>query len=184
MSLRSPFVFSLAVAFALALGARAWAQAEVADSISVTGTVTAIDLAKRTVDLKDEAGKTATIVVPSNVQNLEKLKVGDTVNMTYAAAFAAEIMKPGQEPAPVSASSSRQGGGEVVRADQVSAVLKVESVDLANNTVTLTGPKGNTRTVKVRRPDIQERIKTLKPGDQVQVTYTEAMAIKVEPKEK
>ena len=34
----------------------------------------------------------------------------------------------------------------------------------------------------MKRPEVQERLKTLKPGDEVQVTYTEAMAIKVEPK--
>jgi translation elongation factor P/translation initiation factor 5A len=37
--------------------------------------------------------------------------------------------------------------------------------------------------VKVKRPEIQEKLKTLKPGDEVQITYTEAMAITVERKE-
>ena len=183
MSLRT-FVLSLALGLALLSGGRAFAAAEAGDSVTVTATVTSIDLKTRTVELKGEDGKMASIVVPESVANLEKLKVGDTLTTTYAVSIAVQILKPGEAPAPVSASSSKQGGGELMSAVQRSAVLKIESIDLATNSVTLTGPKGNTETVKVKRPDIQERLKTLKPGDEVQITYTEAVAIKVEPKNK
>lgn len=182
MVLRVVLVLSLALG-GLAFGARAVAQAEAAESVTVTGTVESIDLKARTVDLKDAHGKKTTLGVPEGVKNLEKLKVGDTVTTTYMVALAVEILKPGETAPPAAVSStSSQGGGEVLRARQQRAVLKVESVDLATNSVTLTGPKGNTRTVKVKRPDLQEKLKTLKPGDEVQLTYTEAMAITVEPK--
>ena len=181
MSLRT-FVLSLALACTLTLGARAWAATEIGDSVTVTATVTSIDLATRTVELKGKDGKTATVVVPEEVANLDKLKVGDTVKTTYAVAIAAEILKPGETAAPASVSAAKQGGGEIVSARQESAVVKIKSIDLKTNSVTLIGPKGNTETVKVKRPELQEKLKTLKPGDEVQLTYTEAMAIKVEPK--
>ena len=183
MSLRT-FVLSLALGLVLVSGGRAFAAAEAGDAVTVTATVTSIDLKTREVGLKGEDGKTTTIVVPESVANLEKLKVGDTLTTTYAVAIAVQILKPGDTPAPVSSSASTQGGGELKSAVQRSAVFKIESIDLATNSVTLTGPKGNTETVKVKRPDIQERLKTLKPGDEVQLTYTEAVAIKVEPKAK
>lgn len=183
MTTRTAFALALVAAVAFVFATRAHAQAEIGDSVTTTATVESIDLAARTVVLKDAEGKTTTMVVPESIQNLDKLKVGDTVTTTYAIALAAQILKPGEEPAPAAVSASKQGGGEVVGAKQVSAVLKVESVDLATNSVTLTGPKGNTRTVKVKRPEVQEKLKTLKPGDEVQITYTEAMAIKVERKE-
>lgn len=184
MSLRSSFVLSLGLALAMVFGVRAWAEAEIGDAVSVTATVASVDLATRTVELKGADGKTASIVVPASIENLDELKVGDTVTATYAVALAAEILKPGEQAAPAAVSAAKQGGGEIVSAQQVSALVKIDSIDLATNSVTLTGPKGNTRTLKVKRPELQEKLKTLKPGDQVQITYTEAMAITVERKEK
>ena len=173
---------SLVAAIALATAPRARAAAELGDAVTESATVESIDLSTRTVVLKGADGKTESVVVPETIANLEKLKVGDTVTTTYAVAIAAQILKPGEERAPAAVSASGQGGGKIVEANQVSAVLKVNAVDLATNSVTLTGPKGNTETVKVKRPELQEKLKTLKPGDEVQITYTEAVAIKVERK--
>jgi translation elongation factor P/translation initiation factor 5A len=181
MTLRNPLV-SLVLGVALLLGARAQAEMAVGDSVTVTTTVQSVDLKTREIDLKDADGKMLTMHVPENIKNLDKVKVGDTITTTYAVAVAVEIMKPGDTPAPITSSAMKQGGGEVVGATQHSAMLKVDSVDLAANTVTVTGPKGNQETLKVKRPEVQERLKTLKAGDEVQVTYTEAMAIKVTPK--
>ena len=166
----------------LAAPVRALAAAEAGEAVTVSATVQSIDLTTREVVLKGEDGKTATVVVPEGIANLDKLKVGDTVKTTYAVAIAAQILKPGEQPSMADVSAAKQGGGEIVSARQTSAVLKVVSVDTAANTVTLTGPRGNTETVKVKRPELQEKLKTLKPGDDVQITFTEATAIQVEPK--
>jgi translation elongation factor P/translation initiation factor 5A len=182
MALRHSFALSLVLGLVLLSGARAWAAAEVGDAVTVTATITSIDLNTRELGLKGEDGKMMTLVVPRDIANLDKVKVGDTITTTYAVAIAAEILKPGEKPAPIKSSSMKQGGGEVVSAVQHSAVLKINSIDLATNSVTVTGPKGNTETLMVKRPELQEKLKTLKPGDEVQLTYTEAMAIKVEPK--
>ena len=182
--MRSKLAASVAVAVALMSSAWARAATEITDSETVSAKVESIDLASRTVELKTAEGETASIVVPEGIANLEKLKVGDTVKATYVVSLATKLMKPGDEPAPAAVSAAKQGDGQIVGARQVSAVLKVNAVDVATNSVTLTGPKGNTRTVKVKRPDLQEKLKSLKPGDEVQITYTEAMAIKVEPQTK
>jgi len=184
MSLRRSFVLSLALGLTLVFGARAGAQVEVGDAVSVTATVESVDLATRTIELKGPEGKTSSVVVPESIANLDKLQVGDIVTTTYAVAVAAEILKPGEQAAPAAVSAAKQGGGEIVSARQISAVVKIDSIDLATHSVTLTGPKGNTKTLKVKRPELQEKLKTLKPGDEVQLTYTEAMAISVERKEK
>jgi len=183
MVVRFALALSLLTAVAFA-PVRAFAAAEVGESVTATATVQSIDLATREVVLKGEDGKTATVVVPDNIANLDKLKVGDTVTTTYAVAIAAQILKPGEAPAMADVAAAKQGGGEIVSARQVSAVLKVVSVDAAANTVTLTGPRGNTETVKVKRPELQAKLATLKPGDDVQITFTEATAIKIEPKAK
>jgi len=173
---------SLVLALALAASPAARAQVEAGDAVQIVATVQSIDLAKRTVELKGADGTLTTIDVPESIQNLDKLKVGDTVTTTYAVSVAVELLKPGEVPAPASVAAGKQGGGEVIGAQQVSAVLKVDKIDLAKHAVTLTGPEGNTRTIQVKRPDIQAKLKDLKPGDQVQITYTRAMAIQVERK--
>jgi translation elongation factor P/translation initiation factor 5A len=180
MSARTALAFSLAYVLLAAPLARA--QMEAGDAVTTSATVESIDLATRTLVLKGADGTSESVVVPESIANLDKLKVGDTVTTTYAVSVAAELLKPGEEPAPVSVSAAKQGGGKVEGLRQTSAVLKVQHVDLATNSVTLTGPKGNTRTIKVKRPELQEKLKSLKPGDEVQITFTEAMAISVEPK--
>lgn len=168
----------------LAAPVRALAAAEAGEAVTVSATVQSIDLKTREVVLKGEDGKTATVVVPEGIANLEKLKVGDTVKTTYAVAIAAQILKPGEPPSLGDVAAAKQGGGEIASVRQTTAVLKVVSVDTAANTVTLTGPRGNTETVKVKRPELQAKLKDLKPGDDVQITFTEATAIQVEPKAK
>ena len=48
-------------------------------------------------------------------------------------------------------------------------------------TVTFTGPRGNTHTVAVRDPGAREFVRGLRQGEEVDITYSEAFAIRVEP---
>jgi hypothetical protein len=54
----------------------------------------------------------------------------------------------------------------------------VTAVDPKKKTITLKCPKVNVVTLDVQNPD---HFKVVKKGDQVQVTYTEALAMSVEP---
>ena len=46
----------------------------------------------------------------------------------------------------------------------------------------LQGPKGNARVVNVSDPEMQAKLPSLKPGQVVQFTYTEAVAVAIQPK--
>ena len=63
-------------------------------------------------------------------------------------------------------------------AQQITAIATVTAVDQKNSTITLKGPGGNVVTLNVQNPD---QFKVVKKGDQVEVTYTEALALSVEP---
>ena len=39
---------------------------------------------------------------------------------------------------------------------------------------------GGRRTIDVVRPQVQQRLKTLKPGDMAVITYTESLALRLE----
>jgi hypothetical protein len=54
----------------------------------------------------------------------------------------------------------------------------VVGVDPKRKTISLRGPKGNVVALDVQNPD---HFKVVKKGDQVEVTYTEALAMSVEP---
>jgi ribosomal protein L6P/L9E len=52
------------------------------------------------------------------------------------------------------------------------------AVDPKASTITVKGPKGNLVTLDVQNPD---QFKVVKKGDQIEATYTEALALSVEP---
>ncbi len=156
---------------------------ELSEAIETQATVTAIDQKTRMVTLKDADGKETTFYVDQRARNLPQVKVGDVVKIAYVEALAWKVNKS-HKAAPsateeTAAGRTAQGekpGGAVAR--RVSITASIEAIDLANGTVTLKGPQGNTRTIKARNPD---NLKKVKVGDLVDITYTEAVALKVEP---
>jgi lipopolysaccharide export system protein LptC len=74
-------------------------------------------------------------------------------------------------------STTTQRGG--VTAQQATLTAKIQSVDLKKNTVLIRGPQGKTHTLKVDDPDLQAKLRQIKPGDTVDITYTQAVAVAV-----
>ena len=151
------------------------------DTVEKRATVTAIDRATRTVTLKGETDEFVLEVGPE-LTGFDSLKVGDVVVATYTESIAARIAKQGEAAPGVTGSviAEPPSGGKARAGREVTASLKVEAVDLKANTVTLSGADGDKRTVEVKDPKVQERLKTVKPGDVVVVTYTEALALRLE----
>lgn len=63
-------------------------------------------------------------------------------------------------------------------ASAVTIVATIASIDRKTNTVQLRGPEGETVSVKVKDPS---RLDAVKVGDLVEITYTQAVAISVDP---
>ena len=70
-------------------------------------------------------------------------------------------------------------GSRVTYVRGVRALVTINEIDRRNNTVTITGPQGNTRTVEVRSAKMREFVKRLKIGDQVQLAIVEGVTIDV-----
>jgi hypothetical protein len=60
----------------------------------------------------------------------------------------------------------------------ITGIADVVAVDPPASTISLKGPQGNVVVLDVKNPD---QFKVVKVGDQVEVTYTEAVALSVEP---
>ncbi|MDZ7653936.1 MAG: hypothetical protein U5L03_15955 [Burkholderiaceae bacterium] len=154
----------------------------IAATVSVSATVTAIDQATREVTLKGPEGREVTVTAGPDVRNLAQVKVGDLVTVRYLEALTLTLKKAGKDArtmkeseAGARAKAGERPGGAVAR--QVEVVADVIAVDAKTQTVTLRGPK-RTVDLKLRDP---EQFKLVKVGDQVQATYTEAVALAVEP---
>ena len=149
----------------------------------VTATVAAIDVPRRLVTLRGADGKLFTVEAGEEVRNLPQVEVGDRVVVRYFEAIAAQVAEPGQE-ASASATATRAPLGArpgAGLAQEVTGTVKITALDLANHTVSFTDPEGLAQTITVQDPKMRDFIKTLKVGDDVAITYTEALAITVEP---
>jgi Cu/Ag efflux protein CusF len=155
--------------------------------IKVTSTVQAIDYDKRIVTLKEEDGTSSTVTVSEEVTNLPQVKVGDTVTVELYTGLAAMLKPKGSAQSPdvqVDLGAAKAAAGDrpgLLVANAVTADVRVESVDVKNNKIRVTGPSGLVRELDVMHPDFQAMLKGLKPGDIVEMTYFEAFAVSVEP---
>jgi hypothetical protein len=188
------FIVSMGIAIAVAVVGPVAAQtgavvagsapgkAGVAQTVKLTATITAIDKATRDVTLKGPQGNEMTVTAGPDVRNFANMRVGDQVDVQYVEALTLELKKGGgqkvartEQSAAKGAKPGEQPAGAVGR--QVTIVADVIGVDPAKQSVTLRGPQ---RTVSVVVAD-PEQFKQIAKGDQVEATYTQALAIAVEP---
>jgi hypothetical protein len=150
-------------------------------TVEATAVVTAIDQKTREVTLRKEDGTEVTIVASEDVKNLAQVKPGDVLHVVYGEALAYEVKKGGTTAAP--ATTIAGGAAELGQkpegalARQTTATVLITAIDPKVPSVTFQGPAGNTRTIKVLHP---EKLVGVSVGDTVELTFTEAVAIKVE----
>lgn len=164
------------------------APVSVTSTEKATATVEAVDAKNRLIELRTEDG-TKTISVPKEVRNLEQVRPGDEVVVEYQEGLAAKFRKPGESTTvgavEQTTGTARQPEGMrpgAAVANMVTTTVVIESVNQPENSVSFVGPSGMTRTVDVKDPQAQQFISQLKKGDEVELTYTEALAVSVEQK--
>ncbi len=157
----------------------------ITNAVSISASVEAIDKAQRTVTLKGPKGNVKTVTVGPDVRNFDQIKVGDMVVVRYLESLTLTLKKDGKEVVSKSEATdaARAKAGEkpgAIAGRQVEVTANVIAVDAASQTVMLKGPQ---RTVDLRIAD-PKQFALVKVGDQVQATYTEALALSVEPVKK
>ena len=154
--------------------------AVVVDVVKLTGIVKAIDREKKMVTVEGSGGRTV-VIDATNARNLDQLKVGDRVNLTYAEEVALFVRKSDEPPSVTEsqnvelAPKCEKPGGVITKTIEVTG--NVESIDTNNRTIALKGPAGNVRTYKVG-PEAK-RFNEIKKGDQVVLRVTQAVALSV-----
>lgn len=151
-------------------------------AVKTSAEVVAIEKETRTLTLLGTNGKTVTLKVGSVARNFDQIEIGDQLNVEFYGAVARYLGKPGSEPSAelesVMARSPKgdKPAGVLIETIDISAI--VQAIDRTNRTLTLKGPEGKVKTIKV--DDFIKAFDSLKVGDNIHVQYTEAMAISVE----
>jgi hypothetical protein len=154
------------------------------NTVEAEATVVAIDKSSRVVTLEgDEGGDWWVIEAGPEVRNLDQVEVGDKVKVSYTEALMWQVKKASQgAPGVVSstdverAQAGQKPGGTVGR--EVTVTTTITAIDLPNGTVTLTGPRGHSQTVKAAD---MSNLRKVQVGDLVDITYREAVAVAVKP---
>ncbi|HZF27810.1 MAG TPA: hypothetical protein VE907_01705 [Gammaproteobacteria bacterium] len=154
-------------------------------STTLAATVAAIDAAKRLITLKVADGREETVEAGPAVRNFAQIKVGDKVDVEYYQSLAAEITKAPastSHDAAVLASRTAEGASPAGGVGMIyTAIVTVTSVDAATGRVSFTGPEGRERETTAQRDAGRAFVAQLKPGDRVEITYGEALAVAVRP---
>ena len=153
----------------------------VADSVTETFTIEAIDRTARIVTLKDKEGTLEDIFCGPEVTRFDALKVGDRVTFRYYESVVSAIRRPGTAARPtestgVTRTPGDRPGGTV--AAQQTASVTIQAIDPKVPSVTVKGEKGRVLSFRVQDA---KNLSGYKVGDTVEITYTQALAVSVEP---
>ena len=154
--------------------------------VEMLAVVIGVDQKHRLLALEGADGARTVLPVAEEFRDFEHARVGDQVVVSYTQAIAWQV-KPAGKGAP--GMSSRETlsnpepgeapGGAIERALTITATIT--AVDVAGGTVALTGSHGQVQTFKAHKPADLEKIRV---GDLVDITYSEALAIRVRPEVK
>jgi hypothetical protein len=152
-----------------------------AGMVTIRAWVDGIDKANRTVTLKGPRGGTVTLDVKDE-KKLDAMAVGDAVVAAYVEALALQIKRMPGGTAGVTVKEARMtsGSGETPSAAvgrEVVVTTTITAVDRKAQTVTITGPKGNKETIKVKN---SAALQGVEAGDLAELTYSQALAVTLE----
>jgi hypothetical protein len=150
---------------------------------TVTATVQAVYPDKRSVTLVGPDGTVQTIFVDEKVK-LDRVKAGDKVRVSFYQGLAAQIAKNGQtvtDPAGSTFAYKNPNGPGGGAGQSVTVTVKILGIDPGTNKVAFQSQDGSQHVIAVKAPEMKKFIRTLKPGDSVDVTYTESVAVSIIP---
>jgi Cu/Ag efflux protein CusF len=152
-----------------------------ATAVKLRGTIAAIDKEKQIVTLKGPKGRTVDLRVEDKAK-LDAVKVGDPVLATYVESVAIQVKKAGSatpgvvtQEGRVTSKPGETPAGAVGR--QMIITGTITAIDAKQGVVTVKGPKGGTRKIKVDDPKNLEGVKV---GDLVELTLSQALAISLD----
>jgi Cu/Ag efflux protein CusF len=140
-----------------------------------------VDYTTRKVTLKDESGKVRIVKAGTDIQNLDKLKIGDEVTVETFQTISGEV-KPGTgDPMDISIEGqtaplpSEKPSG--IRTTEGTLRTKIESIDYEKRTVSFKGRGGTMTTYRIG-PEAKH-FNEIRRGDMLWVEYSQTIKLTV-----
>jgi Cu/Ag efflux protein CusF len=154
------------------------------NTVTATATIKALDPAKRSITLRTENGDEDTFTVGPEVKRFDQFKVGDTIRATYYESLVFQVRRPG---APATAPDAIAAGGRLkdkpgaAVGTQETTSVTVKAVDVTVPSITVVTADGRTLTRKIGD---KKNLEGVKPGDKIDITYTQALVVAAEAAKK
>jgi hypothetical protein len=147
----------------------------------VTATVEGIESATRTLTLKKEDGTYVTTTVPETMKAFSTLKIGDKITARYYENLVLRVKKPGEKDVDTGASAATPSSGAApggTQAKQRTITATITAIDDKIPSITFSGPNGWKYSSRV---EDKKALAQVKVGDKVDITWTEALLVSLEP---
>jgi hypothetical protein len=157
---------------------------EVSDVEKLDATVVAVDAQERTIVLRGPAGNVVGLRVGPEVRNLSQVEVGDILRVSYYTGFVFSMAEPGNAGADAEIAAGRAEEGDrpgAMIGATTRQTVEILSVAPDGKAVSFRDANGILQSIDVPREEGQAFARKLRPGDLVDIRYTEAIAIGVEP---
>lgn len=138
--------------------------------ITTPVTVEDVDKKNRTLTVRTADEQKSTVKVPPDVQRFDQLKKGDKIDLAYYRAVAVSV---------VPAHTTASAGGQ--KHQMTATPAQVVTVNKSDNSMQVKGQNGKTQTVGAADDSVRQKMQTLKPGDVVELIYSEAEATSILP---
>ena len=190
------FIHSAALCLGLVAALPAFAQMQPAPAplgeallVELTATVQDVDVGTRELTIKGPAGHAVTVYVQPDVPNLDQVKPGDEVDVTYYRAALEEAEKLDPEAARTGTVTQKTSAvGEIggmpagAAGRTVRQTVEVLGVDEFKKAIAFRDMNGRYQEVSVDAPHLTHWLEDVQQGDKVRVAYREAVAVRVEPR--
>jgi hypothetical protein len=174
-------ILAAAVLVSMARTAVAQSKTFTTEMKTETATVEAIEASTRTLTLKKPDGTFVTTVAGPDVKRFAEVKIGDKVNARYYENVVVRVKQPGEpdvETRGKATTGSEQVGPGGTKAKQVTITATITAIDMNAPSITFTGPRGWKYSTRVQD---KEALAKVKVGDKVDIVWTEALLVSVDP---
>jgi hypothetical protein len=174
-------IIAAAVLVPMARTAMAQSKTVRSEMRTETGTVESVEAQSRTITMKKPDGTYVTIIAGPDIRRFAEVKVGQKVNVRYYENVVVLVKRPG-EPDTDTKARATTGSEQVLpggtRATQRTITATITAIDPNMPSITFTGPNGWKYSSKVQDTAALAKVKV---GDKVDIVWTEAMMVSLEP---
>lgn len=174
-------IVTAAVLVSMAHVAQAQSKTVKAEMRVETATVEAIEAASRTLTLKEPDGTFVTTIAGPEIKRFAEIKIGDKVTARYYETIVI-MMKPNSEPGVYNSAKATTGSGQALpagtTATQKTITAVITAIDPKVPSIAFKGPNGWTYSSRVQDTEALAKVKV---GDRVDIVWTEAKLVSLEP---